>query len=109
MERKELIWLIARFAVDHDLVLPCASIADHLIANGVTMQQWIPVEERLPDKEGQYLIWTTIYFIPDHVDECNHYDGMELAYYDPDFGFMGHVARNAKAWMPLPEQPKKEA
>ena len=24
-------------------------IADHLIANGVTIQQWIPVKERLPE------------------------------------------------------------
>ncbi len=135
-EREKLIGLIARFAVDHNLVLPCASIADYLLANGVTLkseceacgkaasdtiiglqetikelratQQWIPVSERLPEKEGQYLIWTTIYFIPDHVDECNHYDGMELAYYDPDFGFMGHAARNAKAWTYLPKQPKED-
>ena len=26
-------------------------IADHLIANGATIQQWISVEERLPTKE----------------------------------------------------------
>ena len=82
-------------------------VADHLLANGVTVQQWIPVSERLPEKEGQYLIWTTIYFIPDHVDECNHYDGMKIAYYNPDFGFMGHAARNAKAWTYLPKQPKE--
>ena len=28
---------------------------DHLIANGVTVQRWIPVSERLPDKNGRYL------------------------------------------------------
>ena len=28
-----------------------AEIADHLIDNGVTVQRWIPVTERLPDKE----------------------------------------------------------
>ena len=27
------------------------SFADHLIANGVTVQQWIPVSERLPEEE----------------------------------------------------------
>jgi len=26
-------------------------VADHLIANGVTVQRWIPVGERLPDKK----------------------------------------------------------
>lgn len=28
-----------------------AELVDHLLANGVTVQQWIPVTERLPDKE----------------------------------------------------------
>ena len=30
-------------------------IADHLIANGVTVQEWIPVTERLPE-EGEYVL-----------------------------------------------------
>lgn len=134
MEREKLIGLIREGANGHTF-MPTERIADHLLANGVTLkseceacgkaasdtivglqetikelraaQQFIPVSERLPEKKGLYLIWTTIYFIPDHVDECNHYDGMKLAYYDPDFGFMGHAARNAKAWMHLPEQPKE--
>ena len=33
-------------------------LADHLIANGVTVQQWIPVAERLPDRKGNYLGFT---------------------------------------------------
>lgn len=107
MEREELISLIREGAGGHTF-MPTERIANHLLANGVTVQKWIPVTERLPEKEGQYLIWTTIYFVPDHVDECNHYDGMELAYYDPDFGFIGHAARNAKAWTYLPKQPKED-
>ena len=31
-------------------------IADYLIDNGVTVQEWISVEDRLPDKGGCYLI-----------------------------------------------------
>lgn len=27
----------------------CTILADHLIANGVTVQEWIPVSERLPE------------------------------------------------------------
>lgn len=33
-------------------VCQSAMLADHLIANGVTVQQWIPVTERLPEKSG---------------------------------------------------------
>ena len=31
-------------------------IADHLIANGVTVQQWIPVSERLPESGVHVLV-----------------------------------------------------
>ena len=30
--------------------------ADHLIANGVTVQEWISVTERLPDESGMYIV-----------------------------------------------------
>ena len=31
-------------------------LADHLIANGVTIQQWIPVTERLPTTDGRFMV-----------------------------------------------------
>ena len=34
-------------------------IADHLISNGVTVKEWIPVTERLPDwRDGKVLVFT---------------------------------------------------
>lgn len=32
------------------------TIANHLIENGVTVQEWIPVTERLPEESGMYII-----------------------------------------------------
>ena len=32
-------------------------LADHLIAHGVTVQEWIPVTERLPGREGKLEPW----------------------------------------------------
>ena len=32
-------------------------VADFLIANGVTIQRWIPVEERLPQEQGFYRVY----------------------------------------------------
>ena len=32
------------------------NLADHLIAHGVTVQEWISVEDRLPKKRGHYFI-----------------------------------------------------
>ena len=31
-------------------------VADHLISHGVTVQEWIPVTERLPEESGMYII-----------------------------------------------------
>lgn len=106
--KENLIELLTTVIFVRDGVDPAEAIADFLIDNGVTIQKWIPVAERMPEKEGSYLIWTTIYFTPDHVDECNHYDGMVIADFHPEFGFMGRAGVNAKAWMPLPEPPKED-
>lgn len=35
-------------------------LAGYLRNNGVTVQQWIPVSERLPGKTGKYLAWNRI-------------------------------------------------
>ena len=53
--REKLIKLI------YEALQPCEMyramlIADHLIANGVTVQKWIPVTERLPENEVDVLI-----------------------------------------------------
>ena len=33
------------------------AIADHLIANGVTVQEWISVDDRLPNENQYVMIW----------------------------------------------------
>ena len=33
------------------------TVANHLIANGATIQQWISVEERLPEVGQRVLVW----------------------------------------------------
>ena len=78
-------------------------LADHLIANGVTVQEWIPVDDRLPEVGG-YVV-------------C-------IAKENPFSRFMPMVAKIEKNgwvnpmteqyisevthWMPMPAQPKGE-
>ena len=65
---------------------------------------WIPVSERLPDKNGEYIVDKEQYFVPDHVDEVNHYRKVTIGHYNVICGWCAKVY----AWMPLPE-PYRES
>lgn len=80
-------------------------IADALIAAGVTVQEWVSVEDALPEKAGEYLVagW--------------HFRGEKPCVWLCEFAFLGGTlggwCNNAKnpmvrAWMPLPALPREE-
>ena len=77
--------------------------ADHLIANGVTVQEWVPVTEKLPEDGGYYL-----------VVHRNKYNGsISIAfemYIKCKIGewWENDYAYDVTHWMPLPELPKGE-
>ena len=80
-------------------------IADHLIANGVTIQKWIPVTERLPEKKGQYVCR---YVFCDNKE----YPFFQVRWYfanleNPHFQYDGRMGLRVTHWMPLPEPPKE--
>lgn len=74
-------------------------IADHLIANNVTVQEWIPVTERLPDDNDR-----VIAFRPNEP-ETSAYK------YCVMWGWSIKTSlkhRGITHWMPLPTPPKGE-
>ena len=73
--------------------------ADHLIANGVTVQQWIPVEERLPEEGQRVLSVKEDGYVEINCITNRTGDWFSRAY-DPS-SVITH-------WMPLPEPPKGE-
>ena len=99
MIRDRLIELLADY-------LYSEQIADHLIANGVTVNEWISVEEKLPDTDDNVLVicngeYKNIRFI-------NAYD---LAAYDSDedewiLDSYPEAVVTVTHWMPLPKPPK---
>ena len=103
-----------------------ALIADHLIANGVTIDKdnnvpskWIPVTERLPEEDGYYLVFQkgfliagirTLQFTKDgrKVDKYDFHRGWKNVWYRYDSEW-GHLTiDDVTHWMPLPEPPKGE-
>ena len=93
--------------------------ADRLIANGVTVQEWISVEDRLPQKDGSYLV-TANYFgknqcidVLGFVKDGETVDKYDLSgqkyvwcFYDSEYGYVS--TDSVTHWMPLPQSPKGE-
>lgn len=69
-------------------------IADHLIANGVTVQEWIPVTDRLPETDGYFLCW-------------NDFHGCIVGHFWAKGKYFISKAASVTHWMPLPEPPKE--
>ena len=101
--REKLVEILRKPIFPHELVDPTEAVADYLLDSGVTVQEWIPVKDRLPEA-GEYVV-------------C-------IATRNPFSRFMPMVARIEKNgwvnpiteqyisevthWMPMPEPPKGE-
>lgn len=85
-------------------------IADYLIAHGVTVQQWIPVTERLPDKE----LWEyQKKYDQDNMEVLVMIKGAKEAttlYYDNDGDFNDENGESwlVTHWQPMLTPPKEE-
>lgn len=87
-------------------------LVDYLVKNGVTVQEWISVKDRLPkrppdrvDDQGRSWFTTGI--------ECLVYDGKNV--FAAHYCFMNkcfwysdtlHPLKNITHWMPIPQPPK---
>lgn len=88
--------------------------AKDLVANGVTVQKWIPVTERLPEKDGLYLVVACDEGCPygegiwydTVVVTAEYYDDGRWVWYEN--GTEYDLCDIVTHWMPLPEPPKGE-
>lgn len=99
-----------------------AKIADYLISNGVTVQEWVSVKDRLPEYPGHYLVCTSINYWHGGCMDINEnhkyhpsgtpvgYDGTTMSVIDCYYDVTGHwnrvCDRHVTHWMPLPPPPK---
>ena len=93
--REKLIDLLTGYSIDtHPDV---EYVADHLIRNGVTVQEWIPVTERLPETMQPVIV-------------CREGGKVEQGYKDVGdwWKVYGTHTKHVTHWMPLPKPPKGE-
>ena len=76
-------------------------IADLMIAHGVTVQEWISVKDRLPDKDGNYLTYDPRYGDIEiyYYMGCGEWDHHRNGITDAESHGFAH-------WMPLPTAPE---
>ena len=77
-------------------------IADGLIAHGVTVQEWISVDDRLPEDDSDVLAYLQI-DQEGRIYPANYAKGVwfDCIFNTPATGTTTH-------WMPLPQPPKGE-
>ena len=98
--REKLIEILRKPIFPHELVDPVEAVADYLLDSGVTVQEWISVRDRLPEKGEEVLVfdtrenWTGFAWL--RPDETWTALGFDFPF---DLGEVTH-------WMPLPEKPK---
>ena len=96
---------------------PVGSLADWLIANGVTIQKWIPASEP-PKEDGKDLVRKLIFDRTSIIDVLSYaHDGEKVDKYDLEgeknvwYKYDSEVGYYASGgvthWMPLPEMPKE--
>ena len=82
------------------------AIADHLIANGVTVQEWISVQDRLPE-DSNYGFADAVLVTDGFVQHMAYFVGGEWR-----FAESGEIKEpmwyRITHWMPLPQPPKGE-
>ena len=82
------------------------AIADHLISNGVTVQEWISVDDRLPEYSNDGFA-DAVLVTDGFVQHMAYFVGGEWR-----FAESGEIKEpmwyRITHWMPLPEPPKGE-
>ena len=88
------------------------STADLLIANGVTVQEWISVKDRLPDNKEHD--WVLAQVVEDngfmHIPTVMEYRQSKNDWFEETYGWLSdhNGAFTVTHWMPLPLPPKGE-
>ena len=76
------------------------AIADHLVSNGVTVQEWISVKERLPEEKVNCIV----HYKHAYCDNDGYW-AIGMCFYDGE-KFQLYPAYKVTHWMPIPEPPK---
>ena len=99
--REKLIEILRKPIFPHELVDPTEAVADYLLDSGVTVQEWIPVDDRLPEHGDVVVVWHTYM---EHPFVCQ-WDERSDCWIDNKWTF---GRKTITHWCYLPQPPKGE-
>ena len=99
--REKLIEILRKPIFPHELVDPTEAVADYLIDNGVTVQEWVSVDDRLPEHGDVVVVWHTYM---EHPFVCQ-WDERSDCWIDDKWTFGRNTITH---WCYLPQPPKGE-
>ena len=103
--REKLVELVKSAIIDWEYGDVSEWIADNLISNRVTVQEWISVDDGLPKDRDWVLVNHTGYATPKKAKYKDDFSPhLPVFLIDGDNGNKGKVTH----WMPLPQPPKGE-
>ena len=119
--REKLVEILRKPIFPHELVDPTEAVADYLLDSGVTVQEWISVEDRLPEMYDAGILKKigimqrsrkVIAAISDGKEWIvdNNAELRDGKWYSDTIRFLEAGKKQFKVthWMPLPEPPKGE-
>ena len=98
--REKLIDLLMGHSIDTQQDVEY--VADHLISNGVTVQEWISVEDRLPEEKVNCIV----HYRHAYCDDDDYW-AIGICFYDGEKFQMG-LSYKVTHWQYLPNPPKGE-
>ena len=101
--REKLIEILRKPIFPHELVDPTEAVADYLLDNGVTVQEWISVNDRLPEPYVSVLV---------NMPGEKPFRTVREGFISNDGIWQSEMFRREPGevthWQPLPQPPKGE-
>ena len=109
--REKLIEILRKPIFPRELVDPTEAVADYLLDSGVTVQEWISVDEKLPPYNRDVLVYRPNMAMKIFVDSYDGYYGDDDDEWYEGWALYGkdiHGKPIITHWAYLPQPPKGE-
>ena len=109
--REKLIEILRKPIFPHELVDPTEAFADYLLDSGVTVQEWISVDDKLPPYNRDVLVYRPNMAMKILVDSYDGYYGEDDDEWHEGWARYGndiHGKPIITHWAYLPQPPKGE-